>query len=352
MARRRRELTKIGWPQKAYQVDIRQIENSATCGASITFTSERRSNGTPSHQRRLSPSSEKWQVSFWFRIRNVRRCQFRSPRHPSPAGYFSQDARQCKQFLRHKSFTVSPAVLAKDGCRPNVLVQQQGEFVITYPRGYHSGYNLGFNCAESINFALDSWIELGRRAQFCTCVDDSVRIDVDAVLAESALLEAIELERVERKRQVEAKRLDRAGSSKRRVRGSEDSSMPRKRRKIDIAADPVAAAEAQDKARKHAESSRRRTCMFCPDTTNFPTLPVFSSPEKESRGTPPLRGHIACARSIPELWIEETQSEGSSKLLVIMGSDNIPRDRWNLVSALQLVRCGARHSDRFKLCVL
>lgn len=53
--------------------------------------------------------------------------------------------------------------------------------MITFPYGYHAGYNLGLNCAESVNFALDSWIEIGRRAKACTCVSDSVMIDVDAL---------------------------------------------------------------------------------------------------------------------------------------------------------------------------
>jgi hypothetical protein len=87
-------------------------------------------------------------------------------------GYFAEEARQCDQFLRHKSFTVSPSRLANDGLRVNMLVQKQNEFVITYPRGYHSGFNMGFNCAESINFALESWVELGRRAKVCQCISD------------------------------------------------------------------------------------------------------------------------------------------------------------------------------------
>ena len=65
---------------------------------------------------------------------------------------------------------MSPTRLAKDGIHVNMLVHNQGEFVITYPRGYHAGFNLGFNCAESVNFALDSWVELGRRAKVCQCV--------------------------------------------------------------------------------------------------------------------------------------------------------------------------------------
>jgi hypothetical protein len=56
--------------------------------------------------------------------------------------------------------------------RPNHLVQHAGEFVITFPRGYHAGFNLGLNCAESVNFALESWVEEGRRAAVCKCVED------------------------------------------------------------------------------------------------------------------------------------------------------------------------------------
>jgi len=87
-------------------------------------------------------------------------------------GYFPQDTSACPQFLRHKSFLASPTHLANNSCRPNFLVQHAGEFVITFPRGYHAGLNLGLNCAESVNFALDSWIEIGRKAQVCKCVED------------------------------------------------------------------------------------------------------------------------------------------------------------------------------------
>lgn len=86
------------------------------------------------------------------------------------SGYFSAEAQSCDQFLRHKAYTVSPHKLAQDNIRVNMLVHNQGEYVITYPRGYHSGFNMGFNCAESVNFALESWLELGRRAKVCKCV--------------------------------------------------------------------------------------------------------------------------------------------------------------------------------------
>ncbi len=50
--------------------------------------------------------------------------------------------------------------------------------MITYPHGYHAGYNLGFNCAESTNFAIERWIEIGQKAKYCKCVQHSVRFNV------------------------------------------------------------------------------------------------------------------------------------------------------------------------------
>lgn len=74
---------------------------------------------------------------------------------------------------------ISPQLLQSQyNIRVNRLVHREGEFVITFPYGYHSGYNLGYNCAESVNFATESWLDFGRVARKCNCEADSVWIDV------------------------------------------------------------------------------------------------------------------------------------------------------------------------------
>ena len=93
---------------------------------------------------------------------------------------YANEAKNCDQFLRHKTFLVSPSLLKnKYGVTVNRIVHREGQFVVTFPIGYHSGYNLGYNCAESVNFALESWLPYGKNAKKCRCEDDSVFIDVD-----------------------------------------------------------------------------------------------------------------------------------------------------------------------------
>ena len=59
--------------------------------------------------------------------------------------------------------------------------QEPGEFIVTFPRCYHFGFNYGANIAESVNFATPDWLEIGRKAKICTCSDSNVRIDVNAL---------------------------------------------------------------------------------------------------------------------------------------------------------------------------
>lgn len=54
-----------------------------------------------------------------------------------------------------------------------------GNFIVTFPFGYHAGFNQGLNCAESTNFASPRWIDFGKKASRCVCRGDMVHINMD-----------------------------------------------------------------------------------------------------------------------------------------------------------------------------
>ncbi|CAH8642903.1 unnamed protein product [Heterobilharzia americana] len=93
--------------------------------------------------------------------------------------YFRSEFLKCHCFLRHKCVLISPTVLSQAGIPTRRILQYEGEFMITFPYAYHSGFNMGLNIAESTNFALDRWIEYGKHAKICTCWDDTVKICMD-----------------------------------------------------------------------------------------------------------------------------------------------------------------------------
>jgi len=95
---------------------------------------------------------------------------------------YPHQARQCPEFLRHKKCVVTPQILKKHNIPVLKCVQEEGEFMITFPKSFHSGFNYGFNCAESVNFALKSWVLEGCVARYCECVSHSVKIDMQNFL--------------------------------------------------------------------------------------------------------------------------------------------------------------------------
>ncbi len=103
-------------------------------------------------------------------------------------------------------------MLKEAGIPFHTLVQEPGEFVITFPRSYHGGtqstsfsllplslydltltsppstyppnqpppgFNHGFNIAEATNFTTERWVDMGREARVCRCQPYSVHINMD-----------------------------------------------------------------------------------------------------------------------------------------------------------------------------
>uniref|UniRef100_A0A3Q3KLJ6 [histone H3]-trimethyl-L-lysine(9) demethylase n=1 Tax=Monopterus albus TaxID=43700 RepID=A0A3Q3KLJ6_MONAL len=94
-------------------------------------------------------------------------------------GFFPGNAQSCEAFLRHKMTLISPSILKKYGIPFEKVTQEAGQFIVTFPFAYHAGFNHGFNCAESTNFATQRWIDYGKQATLCSCRQDMVKISMD-----------------------------------------------------------------------------------------------------------------------------------------------------------------------------
>ncbi|KAI7874835.1 JmjC-domain-containing protein [Lichtheimia hyalospora FSU 10163] len=221
---------------------------------------------------------------------------------------FAQEHKQCPEFLRHKTFIVSPKVLANNSVPFHRCVQHEGEFMITFPYGYHAGYNLGLNCAESVNFALDSWIEIGRRAKACTCVSDSVMIDVDAL--QHGIQDKHDQEEEMPK------------ETKKRT-GTVSSTTPSKRSRKSISTSTKKVTP-RAKTNHQRQSSDHQKCLLCSMDVKEHDQGVNYKDQQWI--------HRLCAEAIPETRIEENR---------VQGIEQVPKARWKLVCQICRIKEGA-----------
>lgn len=230
------------------------------------------------------------------------------------------DAKNCDQFLRHKTYLISPDVLLKQyNVKVNKLVHYEGEFVITYPYGYHSGYNLGYNCAESVNFATESWLEFGRIARKCNCEADNVWVDVAEIerkLRGEPTPEYYEMTDDEDDGSDDEGALPSPPAS---VKGK-----PRgRKRKRDVKEEKP---KKKKKIRIRIKGPTREPCAMCPNENPWePLLPTDNG----------KKVHLCCAAYTPETFIDK-DDQGNAK---VCGVTSIDRARLEL-------KCNFCHSKR------
>ncbi|KAK6144758.1 hypothetical protein DH2020_021578 [Rehmannia glutinosa] len=66
--------------------------------------------------------------------------------------------------LGEKTTVLSPEIVVASGIPCCRLVQNPGEFVVTFPRAYHIGFSHGFNCGEAANFGTPKWLTIAKEA--------------------------------------------------------------------------------------------------------------------------------------------------------------------------------------------
>lgn len=289
---------------------------------------------------------------FWYAMPQGRASALES----TMRGYFPKDTSQCRQFLRHKSFLASPNLLRNSSCRPNTLVQQAQEIVITFPRGYHAGFNLGLNCAESVNFALESWIELGLKAKACECITDSVKLDV------RQLLDAYEGRGAEPEFSPPSPGVTSSTSSTSSTEKSTATTASKKRKAPSSTTTTGQTKPARKKSKPTPSPTKRSDvtmptltfklpgrmperesypCCLCVSQSQVDLLPVHDPPTHrkdacEGAGNPEKwMAHRQCADVVPETWADtmEVQVPGELRTELrcyVFGVDGIVKDRWNL----------------------
>ncbi|KAJ6350028.1 hypothetical protein OIU78_006252 [Salix suchowensis] len=66
--------------------------------------------------------------------------------------------------LGEKTTLLSPEAIISSGIPCCRLVQNPGEYVVTFPRAYHVGFSHGFNCGEAANFGTPQWLKVAKEA--------------------------------------------------------------------------------------------------------------------------------------------------------------------------------------------
>ena len=293
--------------------------------------------------------------------------------------HFPYDQQKCPEFMRHKQFLVSPTNLANEGIPLNRCVQFPGEIILTYPYGYHSGFNIGFNCAESINFATEGWLDIGRRTKACVCFPDTVRINVDHWLSEARKdaerikddPEYAEMRKREREAAViipqhEAKKRRILGPAYRppqptadvprmQPRAENSRSAANARKKIAQPFGPnsgTATKQARPMPSKPAASylpngqapqavPQQKSvpinypCALCPEQTPDGLVRIQTERQK-NRG---LFAHKVCVTFTPTTWCAVNPATGKE---MVYGFDQIEPARWNLKCGL----CDDKHGTK------
>ncbi|OBS82106.1 hypothetical protein A6R68_23902, partial [Neotoma lepida] len=86
--------------------------------------------------------------------------------------------------LLHQLVTLmNPNTLMSHGVPVVRTNQCAGEFVVTFPRAYHSGFNQGYNFAEAVNFCTADWLPAGRQ-----CVEHYRRLRRYCVFSHEELI--------------------------------------------------------------------------------------------------------------------------------------------------------------------
>eukprot|EP00106_Octopus_bimaculoides_P001838 XP_014769280.1 PREDICTED: lysine-specific demethylase 5A-like [Octopus bimaculoides] len=90
---------------------------------------------------------------------------------------------QSPDLLHQLTTIMNPNILMSMGVPVVKTHQGAGEFVVTFPRAYHAGFNQGYNFAEAVNFCPADWLPIGR-----VCIDYYRKLQRQCVFSHEELI--------------------------------------------------------------------------------------------------------------------------------------------------------------------
>ena len=115
----------------------------------------------------------------WYGVSSENADQFESAMRKQAPELFDNH----EDLLHHITTIMNPNILMKEGVPVYRTDQQAGQFVVTFPRAYHTGFNQGFNFAEAVNFCPANWLSMGRM-----CIEHYAQLHRHCVFSHEELL--------------------------------------------------------------------------------------------------------------------------------------------------------------------
>ena len=92
--------------------------------------------------------------------------------------FYRESFIESPDMLHHMTTQISVSRLVANKVPVYQVKQNEGTFVITFPKAFHCGFSYGFNCGEAVNFAPPDWLPFGddaeRRYRTCSIPRHSV----------------------------------------------------------------------------------------------------------------------------------------------------------------------------------
>ncbi len=79
-------------------------------------------------------------------------------------GFLREVFNQMPDLLHHMTNQFHPVLLQQAGVPVFKARQEPGQFIVTFPKSFHAGFNYGYNVAEAVNFSPPVWLKFGREA--------------------------------------------------------------------------------------------------------------------------------------------------------------------------------------------